>query len=228
MGGTIMKLRGVFLIVGIMSCVTVNVVSSAWIRSEEDKASTEDVIVQNFMESFCRAEFEGEEKGTGIRLHTVKYSKKRYSEEKKTDPDFEGKVIYLKSSSLYVVGSYRVVAVEVKNNRAIATVEYYRLARTKGGRTLNRQLIPDCNERDIVTYNLIYQNKKWWIYDPPLPRVSPEAMIDEFKENLKIMGDDYLVRPGLSEVQREGYRKLQNDLKILEGLRTYCEHEQTK
>jgi len=225
MGGSIVKLRAIILIAGIMSCVSVNLGLSATTRSDEKKTLAENIVVRNFMETFCKAEFDGGGKGMGIRLYVVKYSKKRYAEEKNTDPDFKGKVVYPESSSLYVVSSYRVISVEVKKTSAVVMIEYERLARTEGGRTLNRQLIPDCAEHEVVTYNLVYQNKKWWIFDPPLPRVSPEAMIENFKGTLQVMGDDWLVRPGLSEVQREGYRKLQNDLKILEGLRTYCEQK---
>jgi hypothetical protein len=192
-------------------------------KPNEGELSNQSAMVRRFMETFCRDEFNSKSGGEGIRQDTVRYTKKRHAEEKERDRIFEGKVVYLRSDPLYVVGSYWVKDVVIRRNGALVSVEYYRLARTEGHGDLSRQLIPDCFENEVVTYDLICQNNKWYILDPPLPRISPEAIVKDFRGTLQVMGDDWLIRPGLSEVQRQGYRKLQNDLEILESLRRQCQ-----
>ena len=181
-------------------------------------ADAQDKIVRDFIEAFCQAEFSG---NSLIRLDVVKYSKKRYLVEKKRDPNFAGKALYWDNDPLYVVASYGFVSVEVAKDKmsAQATVAYKRLARTEGDGELKRKLIPDFIERDIVVFHLIYENSKWWILDPPPPRISLTAITQYYKSTLETMGSNWLERPEISEAQKQSYRKLQQDLKILDGLK---------
>ncbi len=175
-------------------------------------------IVRDFVETFCQAEFMGNSR---IRLDVVKYSKKRYLVEKKRDPDFAGKALYWDNDPLYVVASYKILDIEVAKDKqsARATAAYKRLARTEGDGELKRKLIADSMERDIVILHLIYQGSKWWIFDPPPPRISLTAIMQYYKSTLETMGSNWLERPEISEAQKQSYRKLQQDLKILEGLK---------
>jgi hypothetical protein len=167
-------------------------------------------------EKFCRAEFVGDQ---DIRLDIAKYSRRRMVWEKKRDPEFRGMVKHWDNDPLYVVASYQIADVSVKKNRAIATIVYQRLARTEGNGVLGRQLIPDSMAHDIIRLYLIYNGSTWWVLDPPIPRVSIEAMIKAHKDYLNIMGSDWLERPDISEAQKQYYRKRQENLKILDSLR---------
>lgn len=182
-------------------------------------AQAQDKIVSDFVEGFCQAEFSG---NSQIRLDVVKYSKKRYLAEKKRDPDFVGKALYWDNDPLFVVASYKFLGVKVTKGKksAQATVAYKRLARTEGDGELKRKLIPDSIERDIVIFHLIYEDSRWWISDPPPPRISLPAIVQYYKNTLETMGSNWLERAEISEAQKQSYWKLQLDLKILEGLKS--------
>ena len=183
------------------------------------QAQAQNKIVRDFIEAFCQAEFMG---NSLIRLDVVKYSKKRYLAEKKRDPNFAGKALYWDNDPLFVVASYKFVTMEVAKDKksAHATVMFKRLARTEGDGQLKRKLIPDSMERDIVILHLTYEDSKWWIFDPPPPRISLTAIMQDYKSTLETMGSNWLERPEISEAQKQSYRKLQQDLKILEGLKS--------
>ncbi|MBI4640868.1 MAG: hypothetical protein HY731_09245, partial [Candidatus Tectomicrobia bacterium] len=91
------------------------------------------------VEQFCRAEYKGIE---GLCFDFVEFSPQREKRERKRDPLLKGWVIYVENDPLYIVASYQILEVSVKNNRAAATVAYTRLARTQGDGHLKRQLIP--------------------------------------------------------------------------------------
>jgi hypothetical protein len=167
-------------------------------------------------EKFCRAEFIGVE---DIRLDIAKYSRKQMLWEKKRDSEFRGMVKYWDNDPLFVVASYQITDVSVKRNHAIATIVYKRLARTEGDGVLKRKLIHDSLDHEIIQLDLIYNGSKWWVLDPPIPRVSLEAIIAYHKGYLNIMGENWLGRSDISEGQKQYYRKLQENLQILESLR---------
>ena len=167
-------------------------------------------------EKFCRAEFTGVE---DIRLDIAKYSRKQMLWEKKRDPEFRGMAKFWDNDPLFVVASYQITDVSVKKNHAIATIVYKRLARTEGDGVLRRKLIPDSLGHEIIQLDLIYNGSKWWVLDPPIPRVSLEAIIAYHKGYLNIMGENWLGRSDISEGQKQYYRKLQENLRILESLR---------
>jgi hypothetical protein len=93
------------------------------------------------------------------------------------------------------------------------------MARTEGDGVLKRKLIPDSLGHDIMKLALIYDGSKWWVLDPPIPRISLEAIIRYHKSDLDRLGDGWLERPDISEGQKQHYRKLQENLQILESLR---------
>jgi hypothetical protein len=171
---------------------------------------------RELVEKFCRAEFMGVQ---DIRLDIAKYSRKQRAWEKKRDSEFRGMVKYWDNDPLFVVESYQITDVSVKKTRAIATIVYKRVAMTEGDGVLKRKLIPDRMSHDIVKLHLIYNESRWWVLDPPIPRVSLEAIIEYHKNYYKIMGDDWLQRIGISESQKQYYRKLQENLEILNRLR---------
>jgi hypothetical protein len=205
-----MKLYRINLI--LITYVFFNMVSHVFAANElanQDSA-------RELAERFCRAEFMGVD---DIRFDIVKYSRKQMLWEKKRDPEFRGMAKFWDNDPLFVVASYQITDVSVKRNYAIATIIYKRLARTEGDGVLKRKLIPDSLEHDIIRLALIYDESKWWVLDPPIPRVSLDAIIRYHKSDLNSLGDDWLQRPDISESQKQSYRKLQENLQILESLR---------
>jgi hypothetical protein len=181
----------------------------------ENESATQD-SAKELAERFCRAEFMGVE---DIRFDVARYSRKQMLLEKKRDPEFRGMAKFWDNDPLFVVASYRITDVSVKRNHAIATIIYKRLARTEGDGVSKRKLIPDSLEHDIIRLDLIYKESRWWIFDPPIPRISLEAIIRYHKNDLNGLRDDWLQRSDISESQKQSYRKLQENLKILETLR---------
>jgi hypothetical protein len=177
--------------------------------------STRTASAREVAEQFCRAEFMGIQ---DIRLDIAKYRRKQMVWEKKRDPESKGMVKFWDNDPLFVVASYEVEHVSVKKNHAIATIVYRRLARTEGDGVLKRKIIPDVIARDIVHLNLLYDGSIWWVLDPPIPRVSLKAIIQDHKSYLDTMGDDWLERTDISEAQKQYYRKRQENLKILGAL----------
>ena len=167
-------------------------------------------------ERFCRAEFMGVD---DIRFDIVKYSRKQILLEKKRDPEFRGMAKFWDNDPLFVVASYQITDVSVKRDHAIATIVYKRLARTEGDGIFKRKLIPDSLGHDIMKLALIYDGSKWWVLDPPIPRISLEAIIRYHESHLTMLGDDWLQRPDISKSQKQSYHKLQENLQILESLR---------
>jgi len=186
----------------------------SYVTAENELANLDSA--REVVEKFCRAEFMGVQ---DIRLDIAKYSRKQMLLEKKRDPESRGMVKFWDNDPLFVVASYQITDVSVKENHAIATIVYKRLARTCGDGVLKRKLIPDRKSHDIVKLHLIYNESRWWVLNPPIPRVSLEAIIEYHKNYHKIMGDDWLRRPGISESQKQYYRKLQENLEILNSLR---------
>jgi hypothetical protein len=72
---------------------------------------------------------------------------------------------------LYVVGSYQVRDVKVEQGRGTATVVYKRLARQEEASD-SPKIIPDYKEVDAVELKLVKRGDRWWVFDPPLPRVT--------------------------------------------------------
>src|SRR5215813_9792707 len=173
-------------------CVVFNIFSHVFAENELENQDS----ARELAERFCRAEFMGVD---DIRFDIVKYSRKQILLEKKRDPEFRGMAKFWDNDPLFVVASYQVTDVLVKKNHAIATIIYKRLARTEGDGVLKRKLIPDSLDHDIIQLDLIYNGSKWWVLNPPIPRVSLEAIIAYHKGYLNIMGENWLGRSDISE-----------------------------
>jgi hypothetical protein len=168
--------------------------------------------IRKVVSSYCEADFTGVK---DIRIDLAKFSLGRDSKEKRTDPLFGGRVVYWEGDPLFVVDSYRIVEVNVLDQRATAEVEYRRLARTKGIGDQKRKIVPDYVEHEMVRINLAYEGSRWWILDPPLPRIGINAIVDYYERILSGFGASWLNRRDISKKQKQLYRKLRDDLRIL-------------
>jgi len=205
-----MKIYNMTLI--LIVCCVLSVFSHVIVANELSNLDS----ARELAEKFCRAEFMGVE---DIRLDIAKYSQTQMLWEKKRDPEFRGMVKSWDNDPLFVVASYQITDVSVKKDHAIATIVYKRLARTKGDGVLKRKLIPDNMSHDEVKLHLIYNESAWWVLDPPIPRVSLEAIMRYHKSVLDRLGYDWLKRSDISEGQKQHYRKRQENLEILNRLR---------
>ena len=200
----------------ISSFLIIYIVISAFSHAFSANGLASQESAKELAEKFCRAEFMGIE---DIRLDIAKYSRKQMLLEKKRDPEFRGMAKFWDNDPLFVVASYQITDVSVKGDHAIATIVYKRLARTEGDGVFKRKLIPDSLGHDIMKLALIYDGSKWWVLDPPIPRISLEAIIRYHESHLTMLGDDWLQRPDISKSQKQSYHKLQENLQILESLR---------
>lgn len=153
-------------------------------------------------EEFCEAEFNGAQ---DMRMKVAKFTLKNPADEKKGDPDKvekAGPIINFYSDPLVVVDSYHIRGFTSSNNRAEVTVMYKRLANSEGA--VGGKYAIDRKNQDSVTLALDYDGSRWWIMDPPLPRVSKWALIEYSERIISSMED--LIRTGkASEGQKKFY-----------------------
>lgn len=161
-----------------------------------DRHSPKEQQARDLVERFCRSEFgDGSSVDTAGMLETrygiVKYSPKGVKQAERAGLFIvadEPVLLSYDDSPLYVVKSLRIENVSVTGNKAMATVFYNRLARTKGHGD-NRQLIPDHIRLEKVRLSLIYEDK-WHIYDPPLPRISLDTMLAYYQPIIEEYPDE--------------------------------------
>jgi len=157
---------------------------------------------KTLVQEYCDAEFKGAQ---DIRMKVVKLNPKRAASEKAATPergDNAGKVVNFSSDPLVVVDSYVIRDVQVSKDTAEATVAYRRLASTGG--VSGRKYVIDRKSSDIVKLSLSFDGSRWWITDPPLPRVSKWALI-EYSERI-ISSMDSLIKAGkASDGQKKYY-----------------------
>lgn len=170
---------------------------------------------RRLVEEYCEAEYNGVQ---DMRLKVAKVTAARNAPDRSpalSEGRKAGRVIDYSADPLIVVDSYRIKAVSGGEARAEATVVFRRLANCDV--TEKRTYVVDRNARDTVTLSLEYDGSRWWIVDPPLPRVSKWALI-EFSERI-ISSMNGIVKAGkASEGQKkyyEAYRKIVSFLRNL-------------
>ena len=107
----------------------------------------------------------------------------------------------------YVVNSYMVKDVIVSGNKAIATVVYQRIARTKDN--CGSPFIAEPPHDETVTLNLIFKKNQWWVLDPPPQRVSKQVLIDYYEYQVKeysSIWEQKLSDPTYNEKQKANVR----------------------
>jgi len=161
-------------------------------------------------ELFCKAEFGGDEFRQRTKL--VKFSALREKKEKERSGWASPHVVFWDWDPFYIVSNYKVVNVEVINDKAVATVEYARLGESKG----KELIIPSRTEIDTTTLNLVYDGKQWWVLDPPLPHISKNQIISIYENKLRRFDDKW--RTSASSEQLTSLTRAQKALKVLEGL----------
>ncbi len=170
---------------------------------------------RRLIEEYCESEFNGVQ---DLRIKVAKFTPKRTPGDK--DASVENaesirKVINFYSDPLIVVDSYQIRKANVLDNRAEATVVYKRLAHSAG--IDGRKYAIDKSSQDAITLTLEYDGSRWWIMNPPLPRVSKWALI-EFSERMISSMDDLIKTGRVSEGQKKYYINNKNIVIFLRSL----------
>lgn len=177
-----------------------------------DKIQTDPKML---VEEYCKAEFKGAQ---DIRVKVVKFNTSRAASEKQAAPergDKAGKIINFYSDPLFVVASYVVRGVQVSDCSAEATVAYKRLASTNG--IAGKKYTVDRNSNDVIKLMLEFDGSRWWIKDPPLPRVSKWALIEYSERIISSMND--LIKTGkASDGQKKYYSSNKDIVSFLRSL----------
>jgi hypothetical protein len=115
------------------------------------------------------------------------------------------------------VKSYEVLSVDVRNREAVVMTLYVTLAKSDGEGFEHRDLVYYCRERDKVLLKLSRQRGTWRIIDPPIPRVSKEAMLSKYQASVRRY-EENIDKPQTSKAQKSSYQKVLETLKFLEAL----------
>jgi len=170
---------------------------------------------RRLVEEYCEAEYNGVQ---DLRLKVAKAAAARNASARNPAPDGgkkAGRVIDFSADRLIVVDSYQIKAVSAGAARAEATVVFRRLANC--GVTQKRTYVVDRIGRDTVTLSLEFDGSRWWIVDPPLPRVSKWALI-EFSERI-ISSMTGIVKSGkASDGQKKYYEEHRDIVSFLRRL----------
>lgn len=127
--------------------------------------------VHQAVETYCKIEFDGA--WVEDRWAVIKFSDKR-KDERKYRVVTDSAVFGLgKHYPFIVVTTYDIREVNLlKPTHAIAKVAYRRAAHSESKTGEGWYLVADCLDDDLVTLNLVFEKNKWWVLDPPPPKIS--------------------------------------------------------
>jgi len=159
---------------------------------------------RKFINEFLEAEFIGNQ---AFRVDNVINSPKRQKWIKEKYSPMIGEIFYWESEKLCIVDHYEVTSIKIINSKAIADVTFQEFACTEGYSDI--PLIKK-NKKSFVRYSLEYKKGRWWVYDPPIPRVSRKALIEYNDDHIRLV-KDFVVEKG-TEVQKRIYYNFINNL----------------
>jgi hypothetical protein len=167
---------------------------------------------KKFINEFLKEEFIGN--------NTVRISDAIYSPRKKLLLDVDNKeglrgdLFQWESEKLCVVDGYEVTNIKIINSKAIINVTFQEYACTGSTGYADIPLIKT-NRKSQERYSLEYKKNRWWIKDPPIPRISRKALIEYNDGNIREMSD-WILKKGV-EKQKEYYQNIVNTNNILKG-----------
>lgn len=159
----------------LLACNTSNTFSN-----EENKAQE----VRQTVETYCKIEFDGA--WLADRWEVVKFSKKR-KDERILHKDADASAFGLQDHYPFiVVASYDIKEIKVLSpKRATAQVLYRRVAHSASATGREWYLVADPMDNNLVTLNLVYDKNKWYVLDPPPPRISRDWLIEYYDAETK-------------------------------------------
>lgn len=145
-------------------------------------AENASMAVRQAVDDYCKVEIEGYWMFNGLmdmmtRQKVVKYSTKR--KEELRDDTWNNP--YAANVNVYPIRldySYKIDDIKVNGPQATAKVvyRYAMLLEDKTDKTYRN--IVDHNNQDTVTFNLVYEDNRWWVFDPPPPRLSKDGLVN--------------------------------------------------
>ncbi|MBF0321891.1 MAG: SUMF1/EgtB/PvdO family nonheme iron enzyme, partial [Magnetococcales bacterium] len=161
---------------------------------EKMDRSNPEVMVKTFVD----LEFHG---GRVMRYYFVIYTQKSretqknnkiFEDAEKYDNDSEccwpndmyGVILDADFDDLNVVSRYNILYVKTDGNHGAAEIDYDRLASSVFSGH-ERRILADKNEHDLVRLELLKKGEQWYIVDPPVWRISVDAMHDTYKNMLE-------------------------------------------
>jgi hypothetical protein len=155
--------------------------------------------IKKLVETFCSSEFNICTKASFDRDKLIKYTQERIDHPLDNialnDYPYE---FYLDSDPLIIVDQYKILDVkQIDEKHAYVLINYHQLAISKGaGNGINdpmsRKFITDVRYIN-VTLNIEYDGKRWWIIDPPYPKVSDDVILKYYSDEAS---DTYLYYTG--------------------------------
>lgn len=114
---------------------------------------------------------------------------------------------------LVVVTECRVKIVTTERRRGTATIVCKRIGSSPGGQVFKDEEPTE----ESVRWDLRYERGAWWVIDPPVPRVSIDALIGAYEEYLRVTSPP-AGRQAAPEA-REPRKKTMEVLELLQRLR---------
>jgi hypothetical protein len=151
---------------------------------------------------FLEAEFTGNQ---AFRINNAIYSAKREKVINEKYSPMIGEIFYWESEALCVVDHYEVTNIKMVGSKAIADVTFQEFGCTEGYGDIP---LIKTNKRSFEKYSLEYKKGRWWVNDPPIPRVSRKALIDYNDVIIRRM-KDFVMEKG-TDVQKKYYYNLIN------------------
>jgi hypothetical protein len=138
--------------------------------------------VRQAVEAYCKVESDGYWMFNGLmdmmmRHQVVKYSTKR-KEKLKSDTWNNPFSVNVDVYPIRLDYSYKIDDIQVSGPKATAKVIYRYAMLTEDKADKTRRVIDDHNNQDTVTFNLVFEDNHWWVFDPPPPRLSKDGLVN--------------------------------------------------
>ena len=161
------------------------------------------------IDEFLKAEFIGD---NTFRVDNAAYSSEREMSLAANNKGLRRDVFQWENEALCVVDSYSITNIKISNMTSIINVSFDEYACACNAGYGEKQLIK-AKKTHIEKYTLVYKKKRWWIKDPPKPRVSRKALI-EYNEGIIKAMESWVQERGVLK-QKEYYKNIINTNNML-------------
>lgn len=148
--------------------------------------------VYKILATFCQAEFDH---NIDNRYDLIKMSLAYQNRLEKLTGTSIGTLYIPDAYEIYAIKSYKILDLALENNKATATVSYDVLAKRTGWKQHEHNHI-HWGEAIFVEYlkpnyiekiHLTYDGKRWWVLDPPFPKISIEKIIAFLEDDMSVL-----------------------------------------
>lgn len=126
-----------------------------------------------------------------------------------------GEILLWDCDKLCVVDGFEIISIKIENSKAIVDVAFQEYACRESKDCYYSIPLIKTNKKNVEKYILEYKKGRWWIHDPPIPRISRKAMIDYNNDQIKDMSK-WIYEKGVKK-QKEYYQNIINTNDMLKG-----------